>query len=162
MHIFGVYCINRIESTSCSYCLTHLRAPAYLAFFYPTVLLTGHFHRGPFQASWWLYTPAYVHPSMQSDRSDHSSGQTYTGHSGAAEPGDGNSCGTPEWQNWEGNTKHRMQLGYPTVYFFCHQQNCNCRGRGEVAKNKWTRRPMTRGCSKQTYSLAFTVLYMFS
>ena len=41
---------------------------------------------------------------MQSGRCGRSSEQTYTGHSGADWPGAGNSCGTPEWPNWEGTT----------------------------------------------------------
>lgn len=66
--------------------------------------LTGHSHWVPCRASWWLHTPACVRPSMQSGRCGRSSGQTYTGHSGADWPGAGNSCGTPEWPNWEGTT----------------------------------------------------------
>lgn len=67
-----------------------------------SVILTEHSRWAPCRSSWWLHTPACVHPSMQSGRCGRSSGQTYTGHSGAVWPGAGNSCGTLECPNCEG------------------------------------------------------------
>lgn len=92
------------------------------------VFLTEHSHWAPSRASWWLDTPVCVHPSMQSGRCGHSSGQTCTGHSGADWPGDGNSCGTLEWQNWEGNKTRKH------CFFYWHHKTIAVRGAVEDFK----------------------------
>lgn len=103
------------------------------------VFLTEHSRWAPCRTSWWLHTPACVHPSMQSGRCGRSSAQTYTGHSGAVWPGAGNSCGTPERPDWKqrnipaaaktsfidlnflGSTVHRIILVSVCVFSLSHE-----------------------------------------